>query len=144
MRTGTFTSSPRPKRAALTVRGKKIINALFFGPILVENGKRVTYISGTGMSEDLPRQRMAIAQVGKLHYKCICCATHARGSAGMTLERFATLVARQGVTTAYNLDGGDSTMMIFNGEKINDPDNRNTRDICDIVYFASAFQGEGK
>ena len=44
--------------------------------------------------------------------------------------------------TAYNLDGGDSTMMIFRNEKINDKDNENTRNISDIIYFASAWDGE--
>ena len=64
-----------------------------------------------------------------------------RGSRGMTLERFSELVYSYGVTDAYNLDGGDSSMLIFQHEKINDPGNKNTREISDIIYFASAFQG---
>ena len=141
---GDFHTYPMAKKGTLRgyIDGKKIINAFFFGPILVENGKRVVYIDGVGMAQDEPRQRMAIAQVGPLHYKCICCATHARGSMGMTLTQFANLVARQGVQTAYNLDGGNSCMMMFAGQKINDPDNPDTRDICDIIYFASAWPGE--
>lgn len=140
---GDFHPVAMPQKGSLsgTVNGKRIINAFFFGPILVENGRRVTYITGNGMAEDEPRQRMAIAQAGPLHYKCICCATHARGSQGMTLVQFANLVAKQQVQTAYNLDGGNSSMMIFNGEKINDPENPDTRDICDIIYFASAWRG---
>ncbi len=140
---GDFHVLHLPKKGSIgdSVDGKKIVNAFFFGPILVENGKRVTYLWGEGMSADEPRQRMAIAQVGPLHYRCICCATHARGSSGMTLEQFANLVARQGVETAYNLDGGNSSMMMFAGEKINDPDNPDAREICDIIYFASAWPG---
>ena len=141
---GDFHTVPMAPRGSIggTVGGKKIVNAFFFGPILVENGKRVTYITGDGMAENEPRQRMAIAQAGPLHYKCICCATHARGSRGMTLVQFANLVAKQQVQTAYNLDGGNSSMMIFNGVKVNDPENPDTRDICDIIYFASAWRGE--
>ena len=141
---GDFLVFPQAKKGSIkgTVNGKKIINSFFFGPILVQNGRRVVYIDGEGMAQHEPRQRMAIAQVGPLHYKCICCATHARGSMGMKLEQFANLVAKQGVQTAYNLDGGNSCMMIFGGEKINDPDNPDTRDICDIIYFASAWPGE--
>ena len=143
---GDFHVYPMAKKGSLKgkIHGKKIINAFFFGPILVQDGKRVVYIDGVGMAQKEPRQRMAIAQVGPLHYKCICCATHARGSMGMTLTQFANLVARQGVQTAYNLDGGNSCMMMFAGKKINDPDNPDTRDICDIIYFASAWPGEKK
>ena len=141
---GDFHVFPQAKKGSIkgTVNGKKIINSFFFGPILVQNSRRVVYIDGEGMAQHEPRQRMAIAQVGPLHYKCICCATHARGSMGMKLDQFANLVAKQGVRTAYNLDGGNSCMMIFGGEKINDPDNPDTRDICDIIYFASAWPGE--
>ena len=143
---GDFHTFPLAKKGSIksSIKGKKIVNSFFFGPILVENGRRVVYLNGEGMAQKEPRQRMAIAQVGPLHYKCICCATHARGSMGMTLEQFANLVAKQGVKTAYNLDGGNSCMMIFAGKKINDPDNPDTRDICDIIYFASAWPGEKK
>ena len=103
-----------------TIRGRRVVNAFFFGPILVENGEAVQDLVGQDMAYKEKRQRMCICQVGPLHYKAICCAAPARGSAGMTLQQFADFVARQEVMTAYNLDGGDSTMMIFGGEKIND------------------------
>ncbi|MBE5787735.1 MAG: phosphodiester glycosidase family protein [Clostridiales bacterium] len=124
------------------IDGKKIVNAFYFGPLLVENGEAVKMIYGADMAHDTGRQRMAICQVGPLEYKAICCAGPARGSSGLTLRQFANLCAEQGVQTAYNLDGGDSTMMIFKGEKINDVYNMSVRDIADIVYFASAWEGE--
>lgn len=125
-----------------SVRGRKIINAFYFGPLLVENGEVCPDVTGQDMAAREKRQRMCIAQVGELHYKAICCAAPARGSAGMTLEQFAAFVARQDVLIAYNLDGGDSTMMIFQNRKINDVKNNSTRDICDIIYFASAWKAE--
>lgn len=125
-----------------TINGKKIINAFYFGPVLVMNGEVVQEVTGQDMSATDKRQRMCIAQVGPLEYKAICCAGPARGSYGMTLQQFANLVAQQGVQTAYNLDGGDSTMMIFKGEKINDVRNHATRQISDIIYFASAWENQ--
>ena len=125
-----------------SVRGRKIINAFYFGPILVENGEVCPDVTGQDMAAREKRQRMCIAQVGELHYKAICCAAPARGSAGMTLQQFAEFVARQDVLIAYNLDVGDSTMMIFQNEKINDAKNSSTRRICDIIYFASAWKAE--
>ena len=123
-----------------TIDGKKVMQAFFFGPVLVQNGKLVRDMDlRYDMRAEERRQRMCIAQVGPLEYKCICCGPPARGNSGMNLEEFARLVYSLGVETAYNLDGGDSTMMIFNGEKINDPKSPDTRDIADIIYFASAF-----
>lgn len=141
---GDFHYVLAPKRNTLdgTVDGKKVINSFFFGPVLVREGKAVLNPYGDGMAYDEARQRMAIAQVGPLEYMAICCASQARGSMGLTLKQFARLCADEGAYIAYNLDGGDSTMMIFNGEKINDVQNENTRAISDIVYFASAWTGE--
>lgn len=123
-----------------TVDGKRVINAFYFGPALVLNGKVNWYMDlRDDMAAEDKKQRMCIAQVGPLEYKCICCGPPARGSTGMTLLEFAKLVAAQGVETAYNLDGGNSCMMIFNGSKINDIQSENSRELNDIIYFASAY-----
>ncbi len=136
-----YVLQPSRNEVKMEVDGKKVINSFFFGPVLVREGKAVLNPIGNGMAYDEARQRMAIAQVGELEYMAICCASQARGSMGMTLKRFAQLCADEGAYIAYNLDGGDSTMMIFNGEKINDVENENTRAISDIIYFASAWNG---
>ena len=125
-----------------TINGKKVINAFFFGPVLVENGVLGNEFRYTDMAYDLFSQRMAIAQIGKLHYKIICCESPKRGSTGMTLKQFAQFCQEKGATTAYNLDGGDSTMLIFKNQKLNDIDNPHTRPIADIIYFASAYRQE--
>ena len=129
--------------AVTEIGGKKIINAFYFGPALIMDGAIVWDMDlRADMMAEEGRQRMCIAQVGPLEYKCICCAGPARGSGGMTMIEFARAVAKEGVQTAYNLDGGDSCMMIFNGEKINDVGNKSMRKITDIVYFASAYGAE--
>ncbi|MBQ7655695.1 MAG: phosphodiester glycosidase family protein [Clostridia bacterium] len=123
-----------------TINGKKVMQAFFFGPVLVENGKMVRDMAlREDMAAEERKQRMCIAQVGPLEYKCICCGPPARGNSGMNLTEFARLVYSLGVETAYNLDGGNSTMLMFNGQKINDVNSADTRDIADIIYFASAF-----
>ena len=132
--------NPFTGQVSQTINGKQVVQAFFFGPVLVENGKMVRDMDlRYDMRAEERRQRMCIAQVGPLEYKCICCGPPARGNSGMNLMEFARLVYSLGVETAYNLDGGDSTMMIFNGQKVNDPKSPDTRDIADIIYFASAF-----
>ena len=139
---GDFHIVERPKKGEVdsVIHGKKVINAFYFGPALVMDGK--VHIE-MGLDEDMAatdrKQRMCIAQVGPLEYKCICCGPPARGSTGMNLMDFANLVAAQGVQTAYNLDGGNSCMMIFNTKKINDVESEYAREINDIIYFASAY-----
>jgi len=125
-----------------TIKGKKVINAFYFGPILVENGSAVRNLNPTrDMDADGKKQRMAIAQCGPLEYKCICCGPPSKGM-GMTLTEFAQLVAEQKVKIAYNLDGGYSTMMFFNGKVVNDVGNEDKRLLSDIIYFASAYEEE--
>ena len=122
--------------------GKKIINAFHFGPALVVDGEIGSLDASYWLAPELKRQRMAIAQTGPLEYLAVCCAGPMRGSEGMDLLQFAQLTKELGAVTAYNLDGGDSTMLIFNGQKVNDKDNQNTRPISDIIYFASAWDGK--
>lgn len=122
--------------------GKKLINAFHFGPALVVDGEIGTLDASYWLAPELKRQRMCIAQTGPLEYMALCCAGPQRGSEGMDLLQFAQLAKELGAVTAYNLDGGDSTMLIFNNEKVNDKENQNTRPISDIVYFASAWDGK--
>lgn len=123
-----------------TIDGKKVINAFYFGPVLVHNGEVLKLPYLEDMASNTGRQRMALCQTGPLEYKAVCCAGPARGSTGLTLQEFANLCAAQGAQTAYNLDGGDSTMLMFGGEKINDVYNKSVREIADIIYFASAWE----
>lgn len=125
-----------------TLNGKKLINIFHFGPALVIDGEVGTLEPSFWLAPEDKRQRMCIAQTGPLEYMVLCCAGPLRGSAGMDLEQFANLAKELGAKMAYNLDGGDSTMLIFNGQKMNDRENRNTRDISDIIYFASAWDGK--
>lgn len=123
-------------------KGKKLIDAFHFGPALVVDGEIGSLDASYWLAPESKRQRMCIAQTGPLEYMALCCAGPQRGSEGMDLLQFAQLAKELGAVTAYNLDGGDSTMLIFNNEKVNDKENQNTRDISDIIYFASAWDGK--
>ena len=137
--------SPTNGEVGTEIDGKKIINGFCFGPLLINGGEKMPRGYDTGMSADTKCQRMAIAQIGPLKYRVVCCAgpRSARAGQGLTLEDFREFLYGMGdIQVAYNLDGGESTMLIINGEKINSPDNPNTRDVADIIYFASAYPAE--
>ncbi len=129
-------------KAELEANGGAIINGYTFGPGLVINGEKQTGFVDMDNAADRAAQRMCLAQVGPLEYLCICSeGPEDPGSTGLTLEQFAELVASfEGVQNAYNLDGGSSSTMVFNRDKVNSPNNPKRRPLKDIIYFASAYQ----
>lgn len=138
-------------KAQLEAEGKSIVNGYTFGPGLVINGERQLNLTAD-MDDSLinafaalrSAQRMCLAQVGPLEYLCICSeGPEDPGSTGLTLDQFSELVASfEGIQNAYNLDGGSSTTMVFNRDKVNSPNNPKRRPLNDIIYFASAWQPE--
>ena len=55
---------------------------------------------------------------------------------GMTLPELQQIFVEQGVRIAYNLDGGGSTTLVIEGERVNKGSTSRERDVSDIVYFA--------
>ena len=115
-----------------------IVNSFSFGPALVDGGEVVTDSFTSNVAYDEPAQRMVVAQAGSLSY--ICVATEGPenpGSVGLTIPQTAEFMGTLGVQTAYNLDGGSSSTMVLNNEKINALSTHKVRSICDILYFAT-------
>ena len=125
------------------INGKKIINSFYFGPLLVNNGEIRKNKAPSHMDPEQYSQRVAICQTGHLKYRVIVSGPHKRGSKAFKFEPWREFVASfDDIQVAYNLDGGDSAVLVFNNEKINDPENTNERPLADIVYFASAWPGD--
>ena len=144
---GDFYQLPMAAREDIDAfSGNPIMNSFNFGPSLVIDGIRVEEFFENNNAAFKPRQRMAIAQVkrGSLEYVAVACAGPRGHNTGMTLDEFSRLVFEQGVENAYNLDGGNSTMMMFQGAYVNTGDLGNIRDISDIIYFVSTHQEDAK
>ena len=142
---GDFHAFHLPKKGELsdTIDGKKVLNAFYFGPILVENGevqKKMPDFSYLRPKKNYAR--LAICQVGPLHYKMILTTMEQDYTLGLQLKDFAQLCKDEGAQIAYNLDGGLSTSLYFHHERLNGQRKVTFRDIPDIVYFASAWNGE--
>ena len=130
------TPLPAKEEGPVFYEGKQIYNGFCFGPALVEDGKVLQIRPNDKMETEKKRTRMAICQMGKLHYAVIC-----TGKGNMTLQEFADMLGTMGIQTAYNLDGGASAMLMTDATMLNV--NPSTRDLSDIIYFASAWPGEG-
>ena len=112
-------------------------------PGLVINGERISdealEKNAMNIGKNKPVQRMAIGQLGPLSYLILACEgpESKDPSKGFTLEQIANLCLEMGCINAYNLDGGSSTSIVLNYQKINSPSNRKKRSIGDIIYFAT-------
>ena len=51
----------------------------------------------------------------------------------MSLQQLAKFMESLGCAAAYNLDGGDSSVMAFDGQRVSKP--RNKRSIPDVIYI---------
>lgn len=123
---------------AAAVAEHTIVNCFTFGPALVLDGEIVTDNYALNIRYKEGAQRTGIAQIGPLEYLCVTTLGPGNGVSGLTIEEFSILLQSLGVQVAYNLDGGYSALMAFNGEKINAPELKKHREISDIIYFASA------
>ena len=137
---------------ALNKLSRKVYQGFTFGPGLIIDGVQQKGFTDKKMGSEVLAQRMAIAQVGPLEYLFIASSgpddKKVDGSTGLTLDEFSDLVASfEGITNAYNLDGGSSSTMVFRTsqkkyDKINATKASKTRPLVDIIYFASAWKPE--
>ncbi|MGI6205329.1 MAG: phosphodiester glycosidase family protein [Anaerovoracaceae bacterium] len=110
---------------------------LSFGPALVEDGSvSVTENEEVGKAM-ASNPRTAIGIIDDCHYVFVVADGRTSESSGLSIYELAEFMDSLGCTTAYNLDGGGSSTMYFNGEVINNPTtNGNTiqeRSVSDIV-----------
>lgn len=137
----------KPNNDAIAAFEGTPINGFTFGPGLIVNGEVRRHEGNSFYAGEKSAQRMCLAQIGPLEYLCICSeGPEDPGSVGMTLDQFTDFVATfdgeqqpYKIINAYNLDGGSSSTMVFNGDKINSPNNPKARPLCDMIYFASAW-----
>lgn len=111
------------------------VECFAFGPTLVVDGE--ININETGISKDY-NPRTAIGQIGPLHYIFIVVDGRSDESKGMKFPALAEEFKKRGCKTAYNLDGGGSATMWFNGKVVNSPTDGKTageRKISDIIYI---------
>ena len=119
-------------------------NTLSFGPALLENGEVVDGIDTVEVDSNFgnhsiqgEQPRTAISVVDDNHLVIVVVDGRSPGySAGVTMTGLAEILQGLGARTAYNLDGGGSSTMIFDGGLVNDPLGKGTeRGTSDILYI---------
>lgn len=112
---------------------------LSFGPGLLENGEISVSESEEVDKAQTSNPRTAIGIIDSLHYVFVVADGRTSQSTGLSLYALAEFMQTLNVQTAYNLDGGGSSAMVFNGAVVNNPTTNgkviNEREVSDIVYI---------
>ena len=115
------------------------MQVLSFGPALIENGQVAVDSSDEVGKAMASNPRTAIGIVDDSTYVFVVSDGRTIESQGLSLKQLAEFMKELNVTTAYNLDGGGSSSMYFNGQIINKPTtngrNIEEREVSDIVYL---------
>ena len=107
-----------------------------FGPYLMKDGKLSAMAYDSSESKN---PRCAIGMVEPGHYVAILCEGRLdRRSEGVTVSYLAKLMRAKGCVNAFNLDGGQTAVMIFMGKQINligeyDGGKTNSRKTCEVM-----------
>ena len=113
--------------------------AFSFGPALIQNGQIDVSVGEEVGKAMASNPRTAVGMVDTCHYVFVVSDGRTGESKGLSLYQLATFMQNIGVNTAYNLDGGGSSTMYFNGEIINYPTtsgrSMKERGVSDIVYI---------
>lgn len=115
-----------------------VVFSLSFGPVLVDNGE-VQYCESYPIGEiDTQYSRAGLGMTDELHY-LLMTVNHTDGRPRAKVNDFARLMQIKGCVKAYNLDGGQTSEIVIQGEPVNYIDFGAERTVSDIIYFASAI-----
>lgn len=107
-----------------------------FGPTLVKDNEIIDNYGE--WYKTVKDSRTVIGQKGPLEYVILVADGRSEKSEGISLYDAALELKNKGCYIGYNLDGGGSTTLYFNGEFLNNPsDITGERRISDILYFTN-------
>ena len=117
---------------------KGVWQAFSFGPALVEEGTVTVDVDDEVGKAKASNPRTAIGLIDSNHFVFVVSDGRTDESEGLSLYELAGFMESLGVKTAYNLDGGGSSTMYFNGYVVNNPTSGGSikeRSVSDIVYI---------
>ena len=139
---GSFEIINESEVTAQQLMDKGAVQTLSFGPALVENGA-VSVSAGEEVGRSMasnPRTAIGIKSDGT--YLFVVSDGRTADNEGLSLLQLAEFMEQLGAATAYNLDGGGSSTMVFNGNIVNTPTgggvgsgSGSERKVSDIVYI---------
>ena len=115
--------------------------AFSFGPGLVVDGEIAVGVNTEVKIAMNSNPRTAIGMIEPNHFIFVVADGRSMSSAGLSLYELAKFMQSLGAVTAYNLDGGGSSTMYYQGEVVNNPTSggrtSKERAVSDIIYIGS-------
>lgn len=135
---GRMLTYPRREMIISEVLDDGIWQSFLFGPALLNQGEAITSFDAKIRPAN---PRSAIGYYAPGHYCFVVVDGRSKANKGMTLTQLSAFMKNLGCQTAYNLDGGQSALMWFNGNIVNDPYHGGRR-LMDIVYIGRPLKEE--
>lgn len=129
---GQMETYKRGKADLNSIIGGSVWQSFLFGPALLDNGDVIESFASKVRSAN-PRSVIGYYEPG--HYCFVVVDGRNKDSRGMTLKQLSQFMNELGCKAAYNLDGGQSALMWFNGQVITTP-YKGGRPLTDIVFIA--------
>ena len=99
-----------------------------FGPALIIDGEVSVSVSDEVGKAKASNPRTAICEIEPLHYLFVVADGRTDESEGLSLFELAQFLQENfEIKTAYNLDGGGSSTMVFNDQLVNNPTTSGSR-----------------
>ena len=142
---GTMSIYDETQTTAEELLADGVWNTLSFGPALVDGSQILSGIDTVEIDTNFgihsiqgTQPRTGIGMIAPNHFVFVVVDGRSRGcSRGVTMTEFAQIFVDQGCQVAYNLDGGGSATMYFNGDLVNNPLGKGReRGVSDILYIA--------
>lgn len=139
MKDGSFTFYNEGEVSAQQLLDDGAKETWSFGPALLADGEiQVSQTEEVGRAK-ASNPRTAIGIIDDLHYVLVVSDGRTNESEGLSLYELASFLQSIGVKDAYNLDGGGSSTMVFQGTLVNNPttggNSIDERSVSDIVYI---------
>lgn len=135
---GSFAIIRESEVSAQELLEQGAVQVFSFGPGLLENGEITVGVRDEVDRAMASNPRTAVGIIENGHYVLVVSDGRSGESEGLSLYELAAFLQSIGVQTAYNLDGGGSSTMVFLGQVVNQPTSGRSireRAVTDIIYI---------
>ena len=125
---GSFSIITEGKTGASDIASSGALQVFSFGPALITDGEISVSVSDEVGKAKASNPRTAICEIEPLHYLFVVADGRTDESEGLSLYELAQFLQENfEIKTAYNLDGGGSSTMVFQGQLVNNPTTSGSR-----------------
>jgi len=130
------------KAEAIPALEGQIYQCISFGPVLIRDGEKIEYPADYQFGLDYLNPRAGIGQMGERKYMLVVASGRTQQSLAITAGKLQDFMHAKGCVQAYNVDGGASAELVFDGQSCSPLTPSGERGLYDIIYFATTA-GEG-